>query len=145
MHTNQHASDEMEDEANRFAQEILMPEQLIKPHLVNLTFSKLAGLKTYWKVSMQALVFRAYSLKQITDRQRRYLYMQLSTAGYRMREPAELDPPIESPATLNKMLEFHRASLGYDVADLCKMLSLNEPELRSIYNVDSGSGLHVVK
>ena len=145
MHTNHHASDEMEDEANRFAQEILMPEQLIKPHLVNLTFSKLAGLKTYWKVSMQALVFRAYSLKQITDRQRRYLYMQLSTAGYKMREPAELDPPIESPATLNKMLEFHRASLGYDVADLCKMLSLNEPELRSIYNVDSGSGLHVVK
>lgn len=145
MHTNQHASDEMEDEANRFAQELLMPEDLIKPHLVNLTFSKLAGLKTYWKVSMQALIFRAYSLKQLTDRQRRYLYMQLSAAGYRMREPAELDPPAEPPAMLKTMLEFHRTNLDYDVDDLCEMLSLYESEFRSMYGVDDERSLHVVK
>lgn len=145
MHTNQHASDEMEDEANRFAEELLMPERLIKPHLVNITFSKLAGLKTYWKVSMQALISRAFHLTQITDRQRRYLYMQLSSAGYRMREPAELDPPAEPPATLNAMLDYHQARLGYDIVELCETLSLNEPELRRMYGIDGGRSLHVVR
>lgn len=145
MHTNQHASDEMEDEANRFAEELLMPESLIKPHLVNLSFGRLAGLKTYWKVSMQALISRSYHLGLITDRQRRYLYQQLSGAGYRMREPADLDPPVESPVTLNAMLTYHRETLGYDITELSATLSLNEPELRQMYGIEGGRALHVVR
>ena len=144
MHTNQFASVDMEDEANQFAQEFLMPERLIGSHLNNLSLPKLAGLKTYWKVSMQALIYRAFSLRRITDRQKRRLYTQLSAGGYRRREPPELDPPPEPPATLKAMVEFHRRDLGYSVAKLAKLLLLNEPEFLTMYHTGSKGRLRIV-
>jgi hypothetical protein len=41
---------------------------------------------------MQAIVNRAYHLEVISENQRRYMVMQLSKDGYRVREPFELDP-----------------------------------------------------
>lgn len=145
MHTMQDASDVMEHEADSFAEEFLMPEQLIKQQLINLTFPRLAQLKTYWKVSIQALITRAYHLKTITDRQRRYLYMQLNRGGYRLREPQELDPPVEVPHRLNMIVDFHRHDLGYDISELSELLGLNEPELRKNYLPDTTRNLHIVK
>ena len=145
LHTNEHPSGRIEDEANMFAQEFLMPEQPIKSHLANLTFGKLSGLKVYWKVSMQALVYRAFSLEQISDRQRRYFYAQLTRAGYRKREPPELDPPVESPKRLGDKIVFHRRNLGFSVEELAAMLSLNEDELKELYDVESRKGFRLVE
>jgi len=93
MHSGLNPSETAEDEADTFAQELLMPRQLAKGHLLNVTFPKLAGLKLYWKVSIQALIMRAHRLKLISDRQRTYMFTQWTRAGYRIREPDELDPP----------------------------------------------------
>ena len=129
MHSRSDVRDEMEAEADQFAAEFLIPAAEIKPHLVGLSLSKLAALKRQWKVSMQALIMQAYHLGVISDRQRRHMFMQLSRAGYRMREPAELDPPPELPARVNELIRFHQTELGYTEAAVQELLGVYERDL----------------
>ena len=46
----------------------------------------LAVLKKYWRVSMASILVRAKSLGTITANQARYLWTQMSRAGYRLRD-----------------------------------------------------------
>ena len=117
-----------EEEANRFAAEFLTPSRDISRQLRNLTMEKVASLKQYWKVSMQAIVMRAFGLGFITDRQRRSWFMRLSSLGYRTREPMELDPPREEPFLIKALLRFHKSDLGYSDEELMELLAINATE-----------------
>lgn len=86
---------DMEGEANAFAAEFLMPGEVIRPQLRNLTIGRLLDLKREWGVSMQALIERAYSLKVLTAAQRTTLYKKFSSLGWRTREPGSDELPHE--------------------------------------------------
>jgi Zn-dependent peptidase ImmA (M78 family)/transcriptional regulator with XRE-family HTH domain len=120
-----------EDEANAFAAEFLMPAKEIKPQLKNLDMAKLADLKRHWKVAMQALIMRAYTLGTITDRQRRTWFMRFGQLGYRKSEPVEI--PREEPALIGRVVDFHRQQHGFSDAELSKATRLTEKEFQSIY------------
>lgn len=122
-----------ESEADRFAANFLMPADQIRSHLLHVDIAKLAELKPYWKVAMSALLKRATDLGTITERHARTMWMRFNKAGYRLREPAELDIPVEEPRTLGKLLSFHRGALEYSVGDLARMLRWQESEVRSTY------------
>ncbi len=96
----------MEDEANRFAQELLLPERPMR-EVLSPTFSltNAARLKLRWGASIQLLVRRARDLGIITDRRYRYLCEQTGALGWRKREPANLDIPVEQPRVFRKMVE----------------------------------------
>jgi Zn-dependent peptidase ImmA (M78 family)/transcriptional regulator with XRE-family HTH domain len=128
MHSQSPNSD-MEAQANAFAAEFLMPAEEIRPLLDNLSIPKLATLKMHWKVSMQALLYRAGALQTITPRHARTLWMQMSKLGYRTREPAELDFPMETPTLFNEIVDFYSHDLGYSASELAKSLLLTENEL----------------
>lgn len=49
----------MEDEANAFAAELLMPASDIYNDLRNISIEKAAALKPFWRTSMAALFYRA--------------------------------------------------------------------------------------
>ncbi len=123
----------MEKQANLFAAELLMPAREIKSSLYKLTLARLANLKSEWRVSMAALVERAYELKTITESQRKYLYIHLSRRGYRIREPEETDIPIESPSLLGRMIDAHLGPLGYSGAELSSFVNLDQEEFNDIY------------
>ena len=136
MHTDVSAYDQMEDEANTFAAEFLTPAQEVKSQLLNLTFYKLAGLKRYWKVSMQALLERAFDIGVITSQQRSSMWAQLGKAGMRTEEPKDLDPPSEPPFFMSRIIKFHRDTLNYSEGDLCYALAVNGNDLHSWYFPD---------
>jgi Zn-dependent peptidase ImmA (M78 family)/transcriptional regulator with XRE-family HTH domain len=97
-------SPELEKEAFAFGAEFLMPEAGVRSDLhppISLTL--VAHLKPKWGVSIQALVRRAYDLNIISERQYRYLFMQLSSKGWRTTEPVPILP--EKPRLLKKMAE----------------------------------------
>jgi Zn-dependent peptidase ImmA (M78 family)/transcriptional regulator with XRE-family HTH domain len=122
----------MEDQANEFASEFLMPRREIKPSLYALTMAKLADLKRYWKVSMQALIERAFQLKTITEYQRRNFYINLNRKGSRVHEPLEHEYSPERPTSLFKMALAHIESLGYSVRELGALLFFrDEADFRS--------------
>jgi len=127
------ASPEIEQQANQFAAEFLMPERDIRPYLANLSVEKLASLKPFWKVAMSALLKRAVDLDIITQRHGRTLWMQISKAGYKTREPMELDLPDENPALLKEIFKVHVEDLHYKVPELAKMLNLHEREMQNMY------------
>jgi Zn-dependent peptidase ImmA (M78 family)/transcriptional regulator with XRE-family HTH domain len=127
---------DMEDQANVFAAEFLMPSAEIKPQLYGLTMTKLAGLKPYWRTSMASILMQAKDLKCISENTARYMWMHMAKRGYKKREPAELDLAPERPALLKEIIDFHRNELGYSVDDLSNALKTTPKDLMSLYGVE---------
>lgn len=123
----------MEQQADEFAAEFLMPEVDIRPYLVNLSLEKLTTLKPYWKVSMAALLKRARDLGEITPRHAKTLWIQLGKAGYRMREPIELAIPVEKPTLLQEIIGVYSSEMDYTFPDLAKLFRLHEHEVCHVY------------
>ncbi|ROO52484.1 Zn-dependent peptidase ImmA (M78 family) [Micromonospora sp. Llam0] len=92
-----HVSPEIEREANAFAAEFLMPGDVIRPQLRQLSLGRLVDLKREWGVSMQAIIERASSLGTIQPTARTNLYKQLSAKGWRTQEPASDEIAPEHP------------------------------------------------
>lgn len=124
MHKLPH--DKIEDEANEFASEFLMPALEIRNHLSFLTLESLGQLKTYWKVSMQALLMRASRLEMISYNQYRYLWMLMSKMGYKINEPIEIKQ--EAPTLLSEIVDVHIKDLGYTDEELKTILYMNDNE-----------------
>jgi Zn-dependent peptidase ImmA (M78 family) len=119
---------ELEAEANAFAGALLLPragfvEEVSKP----VTISGLAPLKPRWGVSLAAIINRCRSVNLVDDRQYRYLFEQLTTKGWRLREPANLDVPIERPRGLSKMAEMLFGN-PIDMHRLAQSLRVVRPE-----------------
>jgi Zn-dependent peptidase ImmA (M78 family)/DNA-binding XRE family transcriptional regulator len=89
---------DMEVQAEAFAAEFLMPTEVIRPQLRNLTTGRLHDLKREWGVSMQALIEKAYAIGCLTAPQRSRLYKTLSANGWRTREPASDELAAEHAA-----------------------------------------------
>jgi Zn-dependent peptidase ImmA (M78 family)/DNA-binding XRE family transcriptional regulator len=97
---------EVEEDADRFASEFLLPEKTIRQELrPPLTLTTIAPLKPRWGVSMQALIRRAFDLGIIMERQYKYLMQQMSIYGWRVQEPPNLAVPTEKPRALRRMAE----------------------------------------
>ena len=133
----------METEADRFAAEFLMPAKEIKASLTVVSLPKLAALKPYWKTSMGAMIEHAYRLKKISARKRQLLWTQMSCAGYRTKEPIELDSTIETPTLLQQIITAYRQQLQYSYGELGKAVGLYEREFRALY-IDPKPKLSVI-
>lgn len=137
MHT-QNPNPEMERQAYRFAAEFLMPEKEVRPYLFSLSLEKLANLKSFWKVSMAALLKRATDLEVITQRHAKTLWARMSRLGYRIKEPVELDIPVETPTLYQEIIDVHRNELGFGIQEFSKLVTLHEHETRHLYFRDTG-------
>ncbi|MFI5093525.1 MAG: helix-turn-helix domain-containing protein [Candidatus Acidiferrales bacterium] len=93
-------------EADQFAAEFLLPEVAMRQELTApVTLSSLAVLKPRWGVAMQALIRRAFGLSIISERQYKYLFEEIGAKGWRLREPKNLDIPVEKPRALRQIAE----------------------------------------
>jgi Zn-dependent peptidase ImmA (M78 family) len=120
-----------EQQADRFAAELLMPRRDILPDLqATIDIPRLLNLKESWRVSMWALLRRAHTLGTVSDWQYRKLAVELSSLGYRTREPDPLPP--EAPATVARLVAAHRRA-GRSVADLARLTHLLEDEFVHLY------------
>lgn len=127
----------MEREANAFAGAFLMPANDIRRHFAGhrITLSLLANLKPEWRVAMQSLLFRAGDLGYVKPNQARYLWSQFNAQKIRMREPPELDVPVEQPTLAPRVIQLHLEQLGYSVAELEKVIDMYEEEIPAFHNL----------
>lgn len=130
MHSVPDDDEKQEDQAHRFAAAFLMPAAEIKPYLAAPRLSSLGRVKAYWKVSIKALIKRAYDLKLITDNQYRWLNVQYSKA-FKGGEPIPIEREV--PSRLREMVQYHLNELGYSIADLAGLLSVNANDLERAY------------
>jgi Zn-dependent peptidase ImmA (M78 family)/plasmid maintenance system antidote protein VapI len=137
-------SEEMEQQANAFAGEFLLPAADISEVLAPVSLERLANLKLIWKVSIAALLKRAAELEIISKAQYRYLWSRMGAAGYRRAEPPELELPFEEPRVLTDILEAHLNELGYSPEELRELLAIRFPDFRRLYP-EIGARLQLVR
>lgn len=98
----------VEDQAHRFASELLMPAADLQPLLPTAmnarSWDVLGALKEQWGVSIQALLFRARRLGAISDVTYRNAVITLTQRGWRRSEPG-LITAVEQPSMLPRSLE----------------------------------------
>lgn len=121
----------MEDEANRFASAFLMPKDEIVQDLVPFSLDRVVSLKAKWKVSIAALIMRAFQLGVISSSKKRRYFTQLGILGYRTEEPIEL--PDEKPCLIRKIVEACRTELGVRLEDFWTILAISERDFRTRY------------
>jgi len=131
----------IEKQADRFAGAFLMPAREIKRQMAHsFTYSRLTELKLYWKVSKQAIIYRAKDLNMITPQKFTNLFVELSRNGERKRELLEV--PIDEPRLFNEIMQVWDKELqkpmkvlaeevaGIDVNEFKDWLGLPKPLLR---------------
>jgi Zn-dependent peptidase ImmA (M78 family) len=106
----------VEDQAHRFAAELLMPAAEIHDQLPAAmgggAWPMLGKLKEQWGVSMQALLFRARRLGRLSDVSYRNAMTTISARGWRRDEPGLVNT-VEQPSLLPKAVEL-LAGAGID-------------------------------
>ena len=98
---------DLEKEANIFASEFLAPKAALRGELTNLTFNKLFTLKSYWKISAAALLYKAKEMYMSKDQYRRWI---TKMAPYRKSEPNDLH--VDSPILIKKIFTVLKEELG---------------------------------
>lgn len=135
LHTTPSFTRDISHEANEFAAEFLMPEKdIIADYKDGVTLNILADLKRKWKVSMQALLYRANDIGIITDNQKRYLVNQFNSMNIRRREPAELDIARENPMKMRDLITNYKNKQKLNVKQVALFFNSNEEEFSSKYS-----------
>jgi Zn-dependent peptidase ImmA (M78 family)/transcriptional regulator with XRE-family HTH domain len=97
-----------EDQAHRFAAELLMPAADIRDLLpAKADWRRLGRLKEEWGVSLQALIFRARQLGVMPSVTYRNAMATVSARGWRRREPGP-SPAVEQPSLLPRAVRLLR-------------------------------------
>lgn len=86
LHSNT-PTEQLEEEADRFAAEFLMPADEIGPEFDGIDLGMLPELERDWGVPMSALLERAYRLGQITLAERVELTASVNAPGWLISEP----------------------------------------------------------
>ena len=116
----------VEDHANRFAAELLMPEAEIRDELPTImngaAWQSLARSKERWGASIQALLYRARRLGTLTEVSYRNAMTTLTSRGWRRGEPG-LITVLEQPSMLPRALELLAAEdiSEYQLRDQCRV------------------------
>ncbi len=144
LHTS-YVDEHVEDQANEFAAELLMPADEIRPMVrQRLTLPRLVELKRYWGVSIQAIVERAYRLGVLAPAQRASLYKQLSARGMRTHEPASDELTPEVPRLARHIADSLRER-GLTGDEVARLAGYGSSEDNTLFPVGAAaSGLHAV-
>jgi Zn-dependent peptidase ImmA (M78 family) len=110
--------DEKEKRADRFAAAFLLPQtgfrREFRARHLTADLTHLFALKQRWRVSAQAILYRALDLRIIDAVQFRRAYKIMSARRWVRDEP--LEPPMESPELFQKAMQtlWQRKKIGVD-------------------------------
>lgn len=123
----------MEDEADQFAAEFLMPEVELRAQFNRygrIRIQDLANLKPYWKVSIASLIYRAQSVGSINASQAKSLWVQMSKFGYRMTEPVPL--PVEKTENFDGLFKHYLKDLSYTPTEIAGLVFMYQEEFSQL-------------
>lgn len=124
-----------EKETKEFAGEFLMPYLDCRNDLMDLRYSRLGILKSYWKVSKAAIVYRAKDIHGITNERYTNLNIELSKNGEKKRETGFVD--ISEPKLITLIVNVHENELGYSLDEMLNLLGLNQSDYFGYFNRSS--------
>ncbi|WDC92805.1 XRE family transcriptional regulator (plasmid) [Latilactobacillus curvatus] len=96
----------IEAEANYFAGALLMPAEGLAMDMISTNMEYLLSLKSHWKVSIAAIIYRGCQIGLITDQQALFLRQTIARKKWRIKEPYDDEIEIENPTFLNSALKY---------------------------------------
>jgi Zn-dependent peptidase ImmA (M78 family)/DNA-binding XRE family transcriptional regulator len=136
---------QIETEANKFAAAFLLPRDsfindLIYPNKLEFY----VDLKKKWKVSISAMIVRAYHLNVINNNQYQYLMRQISKNGWRSKEPLDDIIQVPKPTLFKKAIELLMVNDVMAGDQILKelsnyKLSLDRKEVETLLELDEGT------
>lgn len=135
----------MEEEANNFAAAFLLPKESFLRDVMQYP-NKLefyVELKKKWKVSISAMIIRAFNLNVITYNQYQYLMKQLSKKGWKIKEPLDDLIITPKPVLLKKAIEMLITNDIMDEEEIVNELAnygmaLNTDDIEMLLFLDKG-------
>lgn len=113
-----------EEQAQMFAAAFLMPAEAVLPELpTRFDLPKFVVLKRRWRVSIQALLYRARVLGTVSEAAHKRAMMKISMWGWRTGEPSSLTD-VEEPYVLAAAVALLRQDRGLDAALLAEEISI---------------------
>jgi Zn-dependent peptidase ImmA (M78 family) len=97
--------------------------------MARVDWAHLFELKRRWKVSVAAIIRRAFQLELLGAVQYRRLYKSLSANGWRTKEPHE--PPEERPELMTLAVE-RLADAGTDLLQIAKALGWRRSTMEEV-------------
>lgn len=119
---------ELEDEANSFASEFLLPEAFLADCRRVVKVSNLdayVDIKEKWDVSLQAIAMRVHEAGLMEYQQYRYFFMSLSRKQYKVCEPLDDKIPVVPPSKVRSLLQLLFEKDLYSVAGLLEELHVD--------------------
>ena len=118
---------EAEQDANAFASALLMPSASVRAHAPRFaTIDILMRLKKVWGVSLAAMTYRLHKLGLLSEWHYRTLYIEISSRGYRKKEPA--GGPREISQVLQKVFSALRAE-GVSKEEIAEKLRVHPTDI----------------
>ena len=127
---------ETEKEADAFASAFLLPAKAFAREFRSAQFSwdHMLQLKLRWRVSLQAMTYRAYSLGLMDALTYRRAFKYISARQWRTNEPAE--PEAQEPELLSESLSTLYSELGEGVADVCRRLYIRPQTFKDLTGIE---------
>jgi Zn-dependent peptidase ImmA (M78 family)/DNA-binding XRE family transcriptional regulator len=118
MHVGQETgTKETEAAADRYAGAFLMPRRGFERDFRSFSWPHIFDLKKRWRVSLGAIVRRAYDLSLITAVEYRRAYQYMSMKGWTRGEPNE--PSFQDPELLQGAFKALGTAVRMTIQDLC--------------------------
>jgi len=128
----------VERQADYFAGAFLLPRQSFVQEIVSTSIEYFTQLKSRWRVSIQAMIYRCKDLGILNKNQVAYLWRQINARGMRNREPLddafESEKPTLLGAALSMLIE-HRVQSRAQIID---QLKLNPVDIESLCGTAKG-------
>jgi Zn-dependent peptidase ImmA (M78 family)/DNA-binding XRE family transcriptional regulator len=121
----------MEEEAHSFAAAFLMPKHDIADDLRSANLFSLSNLKAYWKVSLQALIYRAQKLESISLSQSRRLFMEINKNGWKRNEPIPINPEI--PGMSKYLIDHIMKSTKFSLDEIAETIGADSCEFKQTF------------
>lgn len=130
----------LEGQAHRFASAILFPKASFIREVENVSLDYFSLLKKRWGISISAMIMRAYDLDMIDKEYKSALFRSMTKRRWRgpMREPFDLEMPLEKPRMLQRGIEVALRSGIFSKSSILSTLAMPPQEIEALTGVDAG-------
>lgn len=128
----------IENQAHRFANELLYPSEVAIDELFYPTLEKFVQLKMKWLISIQAILRKTRDLELITEDEYIKLYKTISYRRWRKNEPLDDDLVGEQPTLFAKVFEMLLESGGFSKKTIIDKVFLPPKRIEALLSLPNG-------
>lgn len=132
---NKSLYNEIEQQAHLFAGAFLMPAETFGNEYLTSNLNSFIQIKKKWSVSISAMIMRASALGIIDDQKKSYLYRQLSSRGYRKREPYDDEIIFQEPSIIYNSIQLLLDNKVITLQDLMNDIAIPTDALAAICSI----------